>query len=155
MKERRLPRQNLCAFSVAVLFGVAVLAPLFLVAAETAAQPIQIPATVDCSALSVTPETSPKINHQILFTRSGRKLSAVRGTTERLGQESFHGTIEPYGLVKISGMGRFIDGSSSWTFTFASARPDASGGAVFTGNLRDRFGNTRTCIMTVASGLQR
>jgi hypothetical protein len=134
-----------------LIFGVVVAALLFFAASAASAE--QVPAMLDCSAAE--PQTSPAISYPIMFTRTGKKLLAARGTTERSGQESFHGSIELSGIVKMFGMGRFVDGSSMWSFTFASVHPDASGGATFNGNLRDKFGNTRSCKMTVQSGLGR
>ena len=135
------------------IIGGAIAALVFFHPAEVLAQ--QVPATVDCSVAQ--PAASPAINYAILFFRTGRKLMAARGTTDGVGQETFHGSVEPSGLVRMFGMGRFVDGSSSWTFTFASQWriPMPQAARFFTGNLRDRFGNTRTCMMTVASGLQR
>ena len=137
--------------SPSIIVSAAVAALLFLGASEVRAQ--QVPAILDCSAAQ--PQTSPAINYPIVFTRTGRKLLAARGTIERPGQETFHGSIELNGTVKMFGMGRFVDGSSMWSFTFASLHPDTSGGATFNGGLRDRFGNTRSCKMTIQNGLLR
>ena len=98
------------------IIGGAIAALVFFHPAEVLAQ--QVPATVDCSVAQ--PAASPAINYAILFFRTGRKLMAARGTTDGVGQETFHGSVEPSGLVRMFGMGRFVDGSSSWTFTFAS-----------------------------------
>jgi len=110
-----------------------------------------IPAVVDCTAAE--PDPLPAVQYRVLFARTGKKLIAARGTIDKAGQETLHASIEPTGFVKMFGMGRFVDGSSSWSLTFASARPDAAGGAVFTGRFRDRFGNTRGCKLTIESGL--
>src|SRR5581483_1681343 len=75
-----------------------------------------IPATLDCSATQQ--QTAPAISRPITFIRKGQKLTARRLTDQGVGQESFHGSIEPNGLVKMFGLGRYEDQTAIWSYTF-------------------------------------
>ena len=90
------------------IFGVAIASLLFDPLKATAQQ---ISAVLDCSAAQ--PTASPAINYPILFTRTGSKLLAAQATIGQAGQETLHGSVEPNGIVRMFGMGRFTDGSSS------------------------------------------
>jgi hypothetical protein len=83
------------------------------------ANPLKIPAALICGPFSGTPPRTPAFADKFTLNFSNGALSGVRPTRVRKGSETYKGSVDPSGKIKISGVGHFDDRSSEWTSEYA------------------------------------
>jgi hypothetical protein len=99
---------------------------LFLMAAFLASEhsfaqtagPLRIPTALICGPFSGNPPRTPAFADKFTLDFSNGIFSGVRPAKVRKGSETFKGSIDPSGKIKISGVGHYDDRSSEWTSEF-------------------------------------
>lgn len=110
---------------------------------------IQIPSTLECSALSNSWVKREPFTSALPFTLSGNTLRGERlPGRRRPGQESYIGTISSNKLIKISGHGVFFGGNRpTWRYQFSGSIKDGALTSI-RGSLETDLGGHRDCSIT-------
>jgi hypothetical protein len=98
------------------------LVPAFLLAEYSFAQtagPLKIPTALICGPFSGNPPRTPAFADKFTLEFSNGAFSGVRPARRQKGSETYKGSIDPSGKIKISGVGHFEDRSSQWASEFA------------------------------------
>jgi hypothetical protein len=99
-----------------------VLVSACLMAERSMAQPassLKIPTALICGPFSGNPPRTPAFADKFTLEFSNGAFSGVRPALRKKGSETYKGSIDPSGKIKISGVGHFEDRSSQWTSEFA------------------------------------
>jgi hypothetical protein len=83
------------------------------------APPLKIPAALICGPFSGNPPRTPALADKFAFNFSDGILTSVRPTRVQKGNETYKGSVDASGKIKISGVGHFDDRSSVWTSEYA------------------------------------
>lgn len=99
-----------------------VLVSACLIAERSIAQPansLKIPTALICGPFSGNPPRTPAFADKFTLEFSNETFSGVRPTRARKGSETYKGSVDASGKIKISGVGHFDDRSAQWTSEFA------------------------------------
>jgi hypothetical protein len=83
------------------------------------ASPLKIPTALICGPFSGNPPRTPAFADKFTLEFSNGTFSGVRSAKVRKGSETFKGSIDALGKIKISGVGHYDDRSSQWISEFA------------------------------------
>jgi hypothetical protein len=86
--------------------------------AQTADQ-LKIPAALICGPFTGNPPRTPAFADKFIFDFSNGTLASVRPTRVQKGSETYKGSVDSAGKIKISGVGNFENHSSEWTSEYA------------------------------------
>jgi hypothetical protein len=86
--------------------------------AETAA-PQKIPMAVACWQVSKEGKRVPTFADKFSLNFLNGTLTGVRPTRVKKGSESYKGSVDPEGKIKVSGRGHFDDRTYEWTSEYA------------------------------------
>jgi hypothetical protein len=86
--------------------------------AQTVAS-LKIPTALICGPFTGNPPRTPAFADKFTLEFSNGAFSGVRPALRKKGSETYKGSIDPSGKIKISGVGHFEDRSSQWTSEFA------------------------------------
>jgi hypothetical protein len=83
------------------------------------ATPLKIPTALICGPFTGNPPRTPAFADKFTLDFSNGAFSGVRPARIQKGSETYKGSIDPMGKIKISGVGHFDDRSSQWTSEYA------------------------------------
>jgi hypothetical protein len=83
------------------------------------ASPLKIPTALICGPFSGNPPRTPAFADKFALDFLNGAFSGVRPTRVQKGSETYKGSIDPAGKIKISGVGHYEDRSSEWTSEYA------------------------------------
>ena len=104
-----------------VLLPVLILASLPKLAPAETLTPQKIPVALTCWVLSEDKDKKriPTFADKFAVDFSNGALSGERPTRVQKGRETYKGSVEPAGKIKLSGKGHYDDRSSDWTSEYA------------------------------------
>jgi hypothetical protein len=105
-------------FRLALFFLVSVCLTVEYSLAQPAS-PLKIPTALICGPFSGNPPRTPAFADKFTLEFSNGVFSGVRPARARKGSETFKGSVDPSGRIKISGVGHYEDRSSEWASEFA------------------------------------
>lgn len=88
------------------------------------ASPLKIPTALICGPFTGNPPQTPTFADKFTLDFSNGAFSGVRPTRLQKGSETYKGSIDPEGKIKISGIGHFDDRSSQWASEYTGQVQD-------------------------------
>jgi hypothetical protein len=99
------------------------------------ANSVKIPTALICGPFSGNPPRTPSLADKFTFNFSNGAFTGVRPTRVQKGIETYKGSIDPLGKIKISGVGHYDDHSSVWTSEYAGQLQEKAP-TILQGNMR-------------------
>jgi hypothetical protein len=109
------------------------------------AAPVKIPTALICGPFS---GQTPAFADKFTLDFSNGTLTGVRPAKVQKGSETYKGSIDPSGKIKISGVGHYEDRSSVWTSEYAGQLQE-KGPTVLQGSMRIKGAVTHVHKCTV------
>jgi hypothetical protein len=83
------------------------------------AAPVKIPTALICGPFTGNPPQTPAFADKFALDFSNGAFSGVRPTKVQKGSETYKGSIDASGKIKVSGVGHYEDRSAQWTSEYA------------------------------------
>ena len=112
------------------------------------ASPLKIPTALICGPFSGNPPRTPAFADKFALDFSNGVFSGVRPARVQKGSETYKGSIDPAGKIKISGVGHYEDHSSEWISKYAGQLQEKAP-TVLQGTMRIKGAAPRTHKCTV------
>jgi len=115
-------RKTMKLFVLGFRFVLLLLMSAFLTKEYSFAQTVdqlKIPAALICGPFTGNPPRTPAFADKFVFDFSNGTLTSVRPTRVQKGSETYKGSVDSAGKIKISGVGNFENHKSEWTSEYS------------------------------------